>query len=98
MKSLIAKQTATATATYYFDLVDIGSSLVVDGVLGAAESIAISYVGVAGALTTATNSDGDAVTLSLTNAAEGIDYACWISVTKPVTANAVGVNIHGIKR
>ena len=97
MIQLIPKQTAAYTAVFYFHREHIGCSVVVDGVLGAAETIPLKYVGTDGTtLTAATDSAGDPVELALDNSAEGISFACKLSVAKPITAQAVGVNIHGI--
>ncbi len=72
-------------------------TLFVDGTLGAAEEVEISFIGADGLAANATKQydSGSAVVLSATHTSVGIYAPCWIYVSKPITANAVGVVLRG---
>ena len=97
MIQLIQKQTAEATGKFYFQRDHIGCSVIVDGVLGAAEEITVKYIGLDGvANTVAYDDQEDAQVLALTKPSWGINSACYVEFAKPTTVAAVGLAIHGI--
>ena len=96
MIQLNLKSTEASTHDFYFHPEHIGCALVVDGALGE-DTIAINYLGLDGVTATpVTDSAGDAVTLSASNAAYPIQHAQHIQIVKGETTAAVGVNIHGL--
>lgn len=92
MREIIAKGTAAQTNEYVFEKEDIPATVVVDGTLGAAETIAVNLVGIDGtSVTPATDALGSTVLLSLTNANLAISAPVRLQFVKGVTAAAVGV-------
>ena len=93
---IIAKAVGAATGSREITRGSLPMTLCVDGTL-VAEVITIKYVGADGLVANATTAakDGANVELSVTNTAVGIFAPCWIYVSKPITANAVGVVLRG---
>ena len=92
---IVTKGTTAKTVDFEFWPQHIGCTLIVSGDLDA-ETIPITFIGSDGTETDAYDRDEAAMVLSATKPAIPIFSAMKLRIAKPITTNAVGVDLHGI--